>query len=224
MKGVQIVHLGQQWKGKPAGERLANRDVQAKWEGQECRWFWEGRWESWKWSVVAGRGRVSQLSLFTFAHRPNISVTLATLLTWRTSVSRMMTSMWSALEEMTAGRTLTDLARTLQAWLVLGLPVPTLGVLGVSSASPRITGRGCHPNEDKNFSSMVFSLWWLPTQNSNPSGAIWGLVRRGGHRCYSKRCCVEGNEWGLVGVRGPRWLLWGQSTASLRMIRRSFNS
>lgn len=39
-----------------------------------------GRWESWKWSVVAGRGRVSQLSLFTFAHRPNISVTLATLL------------------------------------------------------------------------------------------------------------------------------------------------
>lgn len=68
------------------------------WEGQSVKgWLTEmsrpngngrseddsgrGRRESWMWSMVPGRGRVSQLSLFTFAHRPNISVTLATPLT-----------------------------------------------------------------------------------------------------------------------------------------------
>lgn len=195
------------------------------WEGQSAKgWLTEmsrpngngrseddsgrGRRESWMWSMVPGRGRVSQLSLFTFAHRPNISVTLATPLTWRTSVSLMTTSMWSALEEMTAGRAGSDspgLAGTLSLRRHVRCP---------GNQSLPGTQRGV----DILMQTRTFQVWSLVSDDPQPktwwahvpTRAVLGLARRGGHKCYSEHCCF----WG----RDPRWLT-RQPMAAVHIIR-----
>lgn len=67
---------------------------------------------------------------------PNISDTLVTQLTWRTSVSLMMTSMWSALEETTAVYLCGDVCKCQKPLMLLLLLLPASNCRGHAEVPP----------------------------------------------------------------------------------------